>query len=217
VRTLGLLVVFSFAGLVSSARADAVFSGSVSVTGATSCSDSGTVPSSLNLSCSSGPSLIATASGTVESSGGQLKVEDDVNPTGPYELLMSTVSAQTYQTYVLSGGTGTGTVDIFFDTGSGAFSTNWSCAFTLDGAAAQACGGTWDVEYGVPFTVGFDASLTAFANNPNPTNGDTIDFGVYTPGSGALTATPEPSSILLLLPGLGGVVFAARSRVRRHI
>lgn len=213
-RTFGLVLVLSLAGFVSSAHADAILTGSVSATGGLNCSASGSAATNLNVSCSNPPSLIATASGTVNPFGGQLSVEDEVSPNAPYSILMSTVEAQTEQTYVLTGGTGTGTVDILFDAGTGAMHTNWDCTFTLDGSAAQPCGGTWDVQYDVPFTVGFDASLTAYADNPYP-NGNTITFDVYAPGAD-LAATPEPSSILLLLPGLGGVVFAARSRLRRQ-
>jgi hypothetical protein len=63
------------------------------------------------------------------------------------------------------------------------------------------------VEYGVPFSIGLDVVLSGMS--PSEPGDAYFSYDFTQPG---LVLTPEPSSILLLMPGLAGVMIAARSR-----
>jgi hypothetical protein len=113
----------------------------------------------------------------------------------------------------LYGGTGTGSFDLnyasFSDQGPDLF-----CSVVIDGGSAQFCNSPVIVEYGVPFTMHLE--LSAFSEAGPLGEGvlgqASVDFAQ--PG---LQATPEPSSIWLLMPGLAGVMFAAKSRLKNRL
>ncbi len=133
-------------------------------------------------------------------------------PLSPSGQARASIELDLNQEYLLTGGTGTAIVD--FTINYLPFSTaSSSCSFTFNGVAAPMCGPIADtfsetVGYGVPFTLGLDLQLVANAFNGAPSDGS-ISYDFNQPG---LLATPEPSSVLLLLPGVAGVLFAAKRR-----
>lgn len=73
------------------------------------------------------------------------------------------------------------------------------------------------MQYGVPFSIALNASVYASAVNGAPSDGTLLyNFNQFG-GQGTLepsSATPEPSSVLLLMPGMLGAVFAGRGRAK---
>jgi hypothetical protein len=69
------------------------------------------------------------------------------------------------------------------------------------------------VEYGVPFSIQLDLQTFGLSDLGDPEDAR-VTYNFAQPG---LAATPEPSSILLLMPGLAGVMSAAKSRARSRI
>ena len=72
---------------------------------------------------------------------------------------------------------------------------------------------SFTTEYDVPFSIELQIDRFALAENGEQTGDAPVTYSISGPG---LTLTPEPSSVLLLLPGLGGV-FGARSRSKRKV
>jgi hypothetical protein len=220
-KTVFGILLFGFLGSLSIARADVILSGSVATAGAQgiSCSDSGTAPSSLNLACNgTDPASYAMVSGQGDALSGDVTLDVGVlaPEMPPFGATEGSVQLAMNQEYVLTGGTGMATVNFVVDQPFNFPTTTMSCGFTFDGAP-QMCDlreGTVDfsetVQYGVPFTVGLDVGIDGQATNGFPEDGQ-INYDFSQPG---LQATPEPSSVLLLLPGLAGVLFVARSRAR---
>ena len=220
-RALSGVLLLGFLGPLSLAQADVIVNGSVSTTdqGATPCSNSGAAPGSLGLACLSsvsGTSASASVQGTGSAFAGSIGAHTDVIGPPFTEPGMSQGSMQLdlNGNYVLTGGTGMTTIE-FTITTPVPFTTSQSCSFAFNGVAAPTCDPIFDnfsetVEYGVPFSIAMDLEISASSLNGEPSDG-TITYDFNQPG---LQATPEPSSVMLLMPGLVGVLFAARSRVR---
>ena len=214
------ILLFAFFCPFLSARADVIVSGSVSTTdqGATPCFDSGAASGSLSLTCSSsisGTSATASAAGSGDAFAGSVTGAASLTgapftepgvATGSVELMLN-------QSYVLTGGAGPATV--VFDINGFTTTAVPSCSFIFNGVTQPFCtpfAQTYSetVEYGVPFFVGLDLGVFAKAFNGAPADGS-FSYNFNQPG---LQAAPEPSSILLLMPGLAGVLFARRSRTK---
>ena len=213
---LGILLLAFFCSFLS-ARADVIVSGSVSTSGSqgVNCSQSGAAPGSLSLTCNgTDPISSATAMGSGDALSGSIAGYGSVlgPPLNPSGQASASIELDLNQEYLLTGGTGTATVD--FTVSSQPFSTaSPSCSFSFNGVAAPMCDPIADtfsetVEYGVPFTLGLNLQLVANAFNGAPSDGS-ISYDFNQPG---LLATPEPSSVLLLLPGVAGVLFAVKRR-----
>ena len=216
-------LLFAFFGSLSVARADVILNGSVMTAGAQgiNCSDSGTASSSLNLACNgTNPASYAMVSGQGDAFSGSVGLDvgvlaPDMPPFGAAE---GSVQLAMNQEYLLTGGDGTATLNFVVNQPFNFPTTTMSCGFTFDGAP-QVCdlrAGTVDfsetVQYGVPFILDLGLGIDGFGSNGFPEDGRiTYDFS-----QSGLQATPEPSSVLLLMPGLVGVWFAARSRAREN-
>ena len=217
------ILLFAFFCPFLSARADVIVSGSVSTTdqGAAPCSQSGAASGSLSLSCSSsisGTSATASASGSGNAFAGS--VTDSASVVGPQftepGVATGSIELMLNQSYMLTGGTGPATA-VFNISG---FTTTAapSCSFIFNGVTQPLCSPfaqtySETVEYGVPFTVGLDLGVFAKASNGAPADGS-FSYNFNQPG---LQATPEPSSILLLMPGMAGALFAVRLRARDRL
>jgi hypothetical protein len=133
------------------------------------------------------------------------------------------IELQLDETYVMVGGDGATTVE--FDVDPSVFDAGFipqvSCSFSFDGGAAQLCGFPTEVpgdemtfsetvEYGTPFSV--DLEATIFGSTPDEPGDGFFSYDFEQQGLQVLT--PEPSSILLLMPGMAGVFFVARSRAK---
>lgn len=214
-------LLFAFFGSLSVARADVILSGSVMTAGAQgiSCSDAGTASSSLNLTCNgTNPASYAIVSGQGDAFSGLVGLDVGVLAPDmpPFGAAQGSVQLAMNQEYLLTGGTGTAMLNFVVSQPFNFPTTTMSCGFTFDGTS-QMCdlrAGTVDfsetVQYGVPFILGLDLGIYGQATNGFPEDGR-ISYDFSQPG---LQATPEPWSVLLLMPGLVGVLFAARSRGR---
>ena len=226
-----LVLLLVFAGALASARADVILSGSASTTfngsvstlvqGGTGCSNSGAGASSLGLTCSSGtapqPNAFALAQGIGDQFGGDILAESfAVGPINQPGSAQASIEFDLLGRYVLTGGMGTATIEfaISADPYRSALQT---CRFSFN-SVAQVCdlgtgSFTETVQYDVPFSVDMDLNVLANAFNGQPAEGSiSYDFS-----PSGIQATPEPSSIFLLMPGLAGVMFAARSRARGQL
>lgn len=127
------------------------------------------------------------------------------------------------QSYVLIGGLGETTLDFdltAFNPGLDA-EPSYSCLFTFNGVS-QSCvdelgagGGTISetVDYWVPFSIEFDSSIQSFGGTfATPGQVGRMTYDISGRGLLVLIPTPEPSSLWLLLPGMAGALFIARSR-----
>lgn len=222
-RAVFAILPFVFFCAVLSARADVILSGHVLTSNEQggSCFDSGTSPSNLDLACSgSDPQSSASVSGTASPFGGSLQMSADV--FGPESDGVGSAGAVIDLTIdenlLVTGGTGPTTV--YFVANRPTFEDGGvSCSFTIDGAttscyplASETDTFASTVQYNVPFSFQLNMEVGVDAiTNGEPSDGR-LSFGIDTSGVGV---TPEPSSILFLMPGLAGVVFAARSRACR--
>lgn len=223
-RAVYAILLFAFFGSFSSANADVIFSGNVSTTteNGVPCSASGSASSSFTLGCSSsGPTTTAMVAGSGNPFGGSLHLDLNVtaNSVPPFGHATGTAQVDLDQVYVLAGGSGTSTVDfrVALNDGNPPNLASASCVFTFDGAS-QSCdlgAGFLNfselVNYGVPFSIGFDAEMDGVANNGEPQDG----FLTYSFSEPGLITTPEPSSASLLILGLVGMLLVRlRARCR---
>jgi hypothetical protein len=224
------ILLFALSGSVGFARADVIVSGNVQTfrsSDGTACMASGAAPFNLSLNCGevSNSSPQATVKGTANEFGGSLLVNADAPGFAPSSA-MASGGIGISGTYVMTGGSGMATLTFLLSAPEFQFGDQGSisCVFAVDGVS-QTCGvlapvGTgflgydlsFAVEYGVPFSVGLGVGRDVIASDGEDTGSSTVTFSLSGPG---LTLTPEPSSILLLMPGFAGVIFAARSRARR--
>jgi hypothetical protein len=211
------ILLFVLFGSLSLARADVIVSGSVSTAGAQgiNCSNSGTAPSSLSLACNgTNPASYATASGQGDAFSGSVGLDVGVLAPSmpPFGSAGGSVQLALNQEYLLTAGSGPATVNFIVDQPFSFPTTSMTCGFTFNGAPQFCDIGAGivtlsdTVQYGVPFTLGLTLGINGQATNGFPEDGR-ITYSFSQPG---LQATPEPSSILLLIPGLTGVLFATR-------
>lgn len=218
------VLLFVFFGSLLPARADVIVSGSVLTASGqvVNCSSSGTAPSTLALTCNgTNPTTYAIASGQGDAFSGSLGLDVGVLAPDmpPFGTAGGSVQLGLNQEYLLTGGTGTATVNFVVDQPYNFPTTSMSCSFTFDGTP-QTCDllagmvkFSETVQYDVPFIVGLDLGINGVATNGFPEDGQ-ITYDFSQPG---LLATPEPSSVWLVMAGLGGVVFAMRLRARRKL
>jgi hypothetical protein len=228
-RSVYLIALLAFAGMLSPARADVVLSGSVQSSSGpegTPCVASGTSSFSLSLNCGeiSSSSTQATVTGTAGPYSGSLMVNAFAPDNYPFDAIASE-GLDLNGTYVLTGGVGAATLTFLLEAPEFQYGDQGSvsCTFTFDGTS-QSCGPlvpvdgavlgselSFTAEYGVSFSIDLQIARYAVAFNGEDTGGATVTYSLCGPG---LTLTPEPSSVLLLLPGLAGVLVAVRSRVK---
>lgn len=230
-RAAFLILLFAFVVPFSSARADAIFSGSVVTntsgsvitnTPGGSCTASNTAYSALSIFCSSSsPLTTAAVKGNGDAFRGFLSANVNIleNDSGVGSgKALGQLSLE--DTYMLMGGVGEGTVNLnidSFELGL-ANSADTSCTVTFNGAS-QPCdlvdqNMSFLAEYNVPFSFRLDVSIMPnFETSDGITISNTVAYALD--GPGLVTTTPEPSSIWLLMPGLGGV-FAIKSRARER-
>ncbi|HEX5284262.1 MAG TPA: PEP-CTERM sorting domain-containing protein, partial [Bryocella sp.] len=127
------------------------------------------------------------------------------------------------QSYVLIGGLGETTLDFDLTAFNPRLDAepSYSCLFTFNGVS-QSClddlwagGGTISetVDYWLPFSIEFDSSIHSFAGTfETPEEVGWITYDISGPGLLVPIPTPEPSSLWLLLSGMVGALFVARSR-----
>ena len=114
------ILLFVFLGSFSVARADVVVSGSVLTAGTQgiNCSDSGTAPSSLSLTCNgTSPASYAIVSGQGDAFSGSVGLDVGVLAPDmpPFGAARGSVQLALNQEYLLTGGTGTATVNFVLD------------------------------------------------------------------------------------------------------
>jgi hypothetical protein len=221
-----VILLFALFGSLSFAHADVIFSGNVSTGDSSSgsqCSASG-AGNPLKVSCG-GDVIYSEISGSGDAFSGSMSLHYEGAPefTPGYETpAAGGIELQFDETYVLVGGYGATTVEFNVDPAAAdaGFIPQVKCSVSFDGGAAQSCGFPMEfpdlfgmtfsetVEYGTPFSV--DLEATIFGSTPDEP-GDGY-FSYYFEQQGLQVLTPEPSSILLLMPGMAGVFFVVRSR-----
>jgi hypothetical protein len=232
-RVGSLLLLFAFVGVLPSARADVLFSGSVSIhpynagtgTAGTPCLDSGTSYGSISLQCSNAdPVATASVTGSGDPFSGSLNVDTAVAGFTGYAMSteVATGELELNETYVLIGGFGPTTVnlDFFSPTYLHINSGVLDCTVTFDGAS-QACdliddNMSFPVDYLVPFSLGLN--VYAFENNGLADGGgidDILGYSIGGPGLLLAIPTPEPSSGYLLLAGFVGVALRRKFACER--
>jgi hypothetical protein len=215
-RTRFAILLFALFGSLSFARADVILSGMVLTS--SSCSTSGTGSISLSLACGGDdPMRVASANGSANAFAGQIATNAFVTfQSGFPGFATASAELNLDGTYVLSGGVGMGTVDIgFFDIRSEGEN---SCEVTFNGASMPCIGGdsfVEDVVYGVPFSIGIDLKLSDTGINDFG-NGQLSSYEISSQSGSLAAVSPEPSSLLLLMPGMAGVFFAVRSRGKKQ-
>jgi hypothetical protein len=236
-RLAAFLLVFIFGGSFTSARADVIFNGTVSLanggSGFPPCGQQGVGVGLLSLSCGG---LDGIYSSTVSGNGdpfsgrvlGALTTTGADNPYTP-QIARENISAVLSQVYVLTGGTGSAVVNFSFYVSPWPRPANQApddvtCSLSFDGVEQQACTDVnffgWDysetVEYNVPFSILFQMNLGGIAEE-----GDGYDAGLnYSfDAPGLQVETPEPSSISLVISGLLGIIACAkrRSKSRQNV
>jgi len=203
----------------TSARADAVISGSVSSQvfyGGPSCSQSGGPASSLSLSCSdpSVPLAFSTLTASLGSTTGS--VQSDINSAGTDALNADSRETVSFDlsvtgTYMLTGGTGYGYADLVFGPDIFGEYMGSGCDVTL-GTKTQSCEfpGTLDfyVPYNTPLNLDLQMDYLGVSIEGDEAGGTlTYNLGALTP-----MPTPEPASLLLLGTGLVPLMMWKRRR-----
>jgi hypothetical protein len=163
-RAVFAILLFALFGSISSARAEVLFSGSVSTLGPTgkSCSASESGSGSLNLNCSDAQTA---GYGMVTGSGDPFSGSMFLHVSGGNEFLMgfatSQIDLKLNETYVLTGGVGPATVNFALDIGaprSGDVpSTSKGDTRAVFDTAVDAGIGGRDVVYGLVVPMVFDA------------------------------------------------------------
>lgn len=113
-----LVLVFIFAGSFTSARADVIFDGTVSLSGNgfPACSQQGVAVGSISLSCTDSPGYNSNVSGSGAAFSGQIGANistEELIGSGPYvqQIAQENIEAQLSQGYVLTGGTGNAAIN----------------------------------------------------------------------------------------------------------
>lgn len=234
-----IALLFAFSGSIFSARADVIFIGSVGLGDSPQssgfCYQGAVGEGSFNVSCSGDQGGIyhSRAYGSGDAFSGSLTL--DMFAPGYGDDPMANKGAngsaelQLDQVYVLTGGTGTAVIN--FDVSPG-FGVPWgddgvgaphgSCTLSFDGMAEQSCGNSFPysvfsetVQYNVPFAIDFQLTINAVVGGEQEGNGATgeLDYSFNAPGL-QVVPTPEPSSMLLMIPGLAGIIACARRRLK---
>lgn len=226
VNTAALLAALAIAGY---AHADTIVTGSVSNKNLTGgqCSSAGASSSSVSLNCGSnafteGQAQVSAAVGALDASM-QVSLSSYENPAaaGMSTLALANLSWAIDGTYILTGGSGYGSVDwtaTSYRYGEGGGGIFGACSITLNGVTencdlnAGYASGSFVVPYNTPVTLIFGTSYSAGA----------IDFdGVYSgmnfdvDGLKAVdpATTPEPPTWTLLAVALA-IIVCIRLRFR---
>ena len=209
------VVLLGFLGGISAARADVITWTSSNLSGMPPCYSSGPTASTCS---SSGTGTNAGAFATA--SGGEFGGNVEALAYGHASMggapAVASAQLQINGEYVLYGGTGSGFLDLNYHAFANQGPSN-ECSVVISGGNAQSCDDPVIVQYGIPFIM--DVELSVFAEAGELGEGSqgqlSMDFAQQ-PGLELVNSSPapEPTSILLLMPGLGGVFLAAKSRAK---
>jgi len=232
-----ITLLLAFTGSIFSARADVIFIGSVGLGNSPMnsglCHQGAVAEGSFNVSCTEDQGFFSEASGSGNALGGSLALQmfapgyrnNPLAPTGAN----GSAELQLDQVYVLTGGTGTAVVSFDINPGlalpwgdGGVGAPYGSCTLSFDGMAEQSCGNSYPysvfsetVQYNVPFAIDFHMAINAVVAGEQDGNGaiGELDYSFDAPGL-QVVPTPEPSSMLLMIPGIAGIVACARRRLK---
>lgn len=212
-------------GGLSSVRADVIVTGRVQTEDMSVPTCSGAqVASSISVECmTTNPFSFAVVQGSGDPFQGALYAEAGVSMLAdPFAFASAYGVLDLNETYYLMGGSGTTTVDFNLEsfTEGQEDSAEITCSFSFNGLSEACTEGLGpgsetfaeQVQYGIPFSIDLDVSFDPRVYVGLDLNGQ-VDYSFSAPGLVA-EPTPEPSSVLLLMPGIAGVVFATKSRIK---